>query len=83
MGEALYIFRLLEVSFLLNFFPTGYPRKVFPHEIENFNAPADPNAYLRDLYRDYMTIPPESKRKIHAVYLHPDLKQDIPDTSAE
>ena len=52
-------------------------------EGRNFNAPADPDAYLRDLYRDYMTIPPEGKRKIHAVYLHPDLKQDIPDTSAE
>ena len=60
-----------------------FPLSEIMSEGRNFNAPADPDAYLRDLYRDYMTIPPEGKRKIHAVYLHPDLKQDIPDTSAE
>ena len=34
------------------------------------------DAYLKDLYRNYMDIPPESKRKVHAIYLHPELIND-------
>lgn len=37
-------------------------------EDAQFNAPADPDAYLRDLYHDYMKLPPEDKRSGHAVF---------------
>lgn len=33
-----------------------------------FNAPAAPDAYLNDLYNDYMKLPPEDKRNGHAVF---------------
>lgn len=40
--------------------------KVFP-------APKDINAYLRELYDNYMDIPAEDKQKIHAVFIMPEL----------
>lgn len=51
---------------------------VFPiGEIEfegyKFMAPANPDAYLRDLYKDYMQLPPEEKRIFHAFYIEPEL----------
>lgn len=51
---------------------------IFPiGEIEfegcTFMAPADPDAYLRDLYKDYMQLPPKEKRVFHAVYIEPEL----------
>ncbi len=33
-----------------------------------FSAPANPDAYLRDLYGDYMALPPEEKRHGHAAF---------------
>lgn len=39
-----------------------------------FSAPADPQAYLRDLYGDFMQLPPEEKRKGHACFYLPDFK---------
>ncbi len=50
-------------------FPTG--EIVF--EGKRFLAPANPDAYLRDLYRNYMEIPPVEKRKVHSVFLMPEL----------
>jgi lipopolysaccharide cholinephosphotransferase len=46
---------------------------IFPlGEIEfegcKFSAPASPQAYLSDLYRNFMQLPPEDKRKGHAVF---------------
>lgn len=38
-----------------------------------FNAPHNPDAYLRKLYRNYMQLPPEDKRDIHSVYIQPKL----------
>ncbi len=38
-----------------------------------FKSPADPDAYLKDLYKNYMDVPPIEKRKIHATYIHPEL----------
>jgi lipopolysaccharide cholinephosphotransferase len=35
-------------------------------EGQNFPAPANPDAYLRELYGDYMQIPPESQRIVHS-----------------
>ncbi len=34
-----------------------------------FPCPKDTDAYLRDLYGDYTTLPPEEKRHGHAVYM--------------
>ena len=45
-----------------------FPVKPINFEGEIFKGPADPNAYLTDLYKDYMQLPPEEKRKGHAVF---------------
>lgn len=45
-----------------------YPLGSIRFEDATFSAPARPEAYLTDLYRDYMTLPPESKRGGHAVF---------------
>lgn len=34
-----------------------------------YPAPKNPNARLSDMYGDYMTIPPEDKRRIHAKFI--------------
>lgn len=34
-----------------------------------FRAPNNPDAYLKDLYKNYMQLPPEEKRKGHAAFL--------------
>lgn len=34
-----------------------------------FQAPNNPDAYLKDLYKNYMQLPPEDKRKGHAAFL--------------
>lgn len=51
---------------------------IFPvSEIEfegcRFLAPNNPDAYLKDLFNDYMTIPPVEKRKIHSLFIAPEL----------
>ena len=50
-----------------------FPLGEITFEGKRFSAPCNPDAYLRDLYRNYMDMPPENKRKVHAVYLHPQL----------
>lgn len=45
-----------------------FPVKPLNFEGEIFKAPANPDAYLTDLYGDYMQLPPEEKRKGHAVF---------------
>lgn len=50
-----------------------FPLKPILFEGKEFPAPQDPNSYLKDLYKNYMEIPPEDKRKIHAIYVHPEL----------
>lgn len=52
-------------------FPLGH----IEFEGKLFRAPANPDAYLKDLYKNYMEIPPVEKRKIHATYIHPELIQ--------
>lgn len=32
------------------------------------------DAYLKDLYKNYMDIPPKEKQIVHACYIHPELK---------
>ena len=43
---------------------------------QTFSAPARPDAYLSDLYRNYMDIPPVEKRVIHSVFILPELIKD-------
>ncbi|MDR0939315.1 MAG: LicD family protein [Mediterranea sp.] len=50
-----------------------YPLSTITFEGKTFPAPANPDAYLKDLYRNYMDVPPPEKRKIHAIYIHPEL----------
>ncbi len=38
-----------------------------------FPAPGNPDSYLRDLYGDYMTLPPEDKREFHSVFILPQM----------
>lgn len=45
-----------------------FPLGEIQFEDATFMAPADPDAYLTDLYRDYMQLPPEDKRGGHAVF---------------
>lgn len=45
-----------------------FPLGEIGFEGRTFRAPADPDAYLTDLYRDYMELPPEDKRGGHAVF---------------
>lgn len=52
-----------------------YPLKPIQFEGYEFNGPADPDAYLKDLYQDYMQLPPQEKRVYHAIYINPYLKK--------
>lgn len=45
-----------------------FPVKPIIFEGMEFLAPANPDAYLSDLYRNYMQLPPEDKRHGHAVF---------------
>lgn len=45
-----------------------FPVKTISFEGKEFLAPANPDAYLKDLYKDYMKLPPEDNRKGHAVF---------------
>jgi lipopolysaccharide cholinephosphotransferase len=46
-----------------------FPTSTITFEGKTFRAPANPNAYLSDLYRNYMEIPPKEQRKIHSVFI--------------
>ncbi len=50
-----------------------FPLGTIKFEGKSFAAPYNPDAYLRDLYKNYMQIPPEDKRKIHSVFIMPQL----------
>lgn len=51
-----------------------YPLSEIVFEGKRFPAPANTHAYLSDLYKDYMTIPPKEKQKVHSIFLMPELK---------
>jgi lipopolysaccharide cholinephosphotransferase len=46
---------------------TIFPLKKISFEGQTFYAPNNPDKYLREIYGDYMTIPPASKRETHAL----------------
>lgn len=53
-----------------------FPLSTIEFEGKRFAAPADPDAYLRDLYRNYMEVPPKEKQKVHAVFIMPELIEE-------
>lgn len=50
-----------------------FPLTEVEFEGKRFLGPSNPDAYLRDLYGDYMQVPPEEKRVSHSVFIMPDL----------
>lgn len=52
---------------------TVYPLGTINFEGIPFPAPADCDTYLKDLFGDYMQLPPENQRHTHAVYFTTDL----------
>ena len=50
-----------------------FPIGSIEFEGKTFSAPANPDAYLKDLYCNYMEIPPVEKRTIHSVFIMPEL----------
>ena len=53
-----------------------FPTQRIQFEGISFNGPANPEAYLTDLYRNYMDIPPKEKQKVHAVFIMPELIEE-------
>lgn len=51
-----------------------FPLGTIEFEGVRFPAPGNADAYLTDLFRNYMEIPPVEKRKIHAVFMMPRLE---------
>lgn len=51
-----------------------FPLSEITFEGKTFRAPASPDHYLHDLYKDYMKLPPEDKRTGHAVFFCEELK---------
>lgn len=50
-----------------------FPIGEIDFEGRKFMAPCNPDAYLKDLYKNYMEIPPVEKRKTHAVFFAAEL----------
>jgi len=50
-----------------------FPLKEIHFEGKSFMAPNNPDAYLKDLYNNYMEIPPVEKRQIHSIFIMPEL----------
>ena len=50
-----------------------FPLGEIEFEGRRFMAPANPDAYLRDLYGDYMQVPPPEKRIFHSIFIMPRL----------
>ncbi len=53
-----------------------FPLSTMTFEGKDFPAPRDPDEYLRDLFGDYMRIPPPEQRHIHAVFMLPQLEDE-------
>ena len=53
-----------------------FPTSRIQFEDAEFNAPANPDAYLTDLYRNYMQIPPKEKQIVHSVFILPELIEE-------
>lgn len=53
-----------------------FPTSKVKFEDAEFNAPHNPDAYLKDLYRNYMQLPPEDKRKVHSIFFMKNLIEE-------
>lgn len=51
-----------------------FPLSTITFEGKDFPAPGNVDAYLKDLYKNYMDIPPKEKQIVHACYIHPGTK---------
>lgn len=54
---------------------TVLPLSKIHFEDTDFPAPHDPDQYLKNIYKDYMTIPPVEKRHFHAILIIPELER--------
>ncbi len=54
-----------------------FPLSTIQFEGKTFSSPANTDAYLSDLYKNYMEIPPVEKRVIHSVFILPELVDNI------
>lgn len=52
-----------------------YPLSTVSFEGKEFSAPKNVDAYLKNIYGDYMTLPPVDKRRVHAVYINTNLNR--------
>ena len=50
-----------------------FPLTNVEFEGKTFPAPNNPDAYLTDLFKNYMQIPPVEKRQTHAAFILPEL----------
>ena len=50
-----------------------FPLSRIDFEGQSFSAPANPDQYLRDLYGDYLCLPPVEERHNHAIFFVPSL----------
>lgn len=55
---------------------TIFPLSTIEFEGETFSAPADVDRYLRDLFGEYMTLPPEDQREGHATFFIEELVKE-------
>lgn len=53
-----------------------FPLGTIEFEGKQFAAPHNPDAYLTDLYRNYMQIPPKEKQIVHSVFILPELIEE-------
>ena len=53
-----------------------FPLGTIEFEGKTFSAPHNPDAYLTDLYHDYMQIPPKEKQKVHSVFIMPEMIEE-------
>lgn len=76
-GEGKYMSFQIEDNALgiIHYKDSIFPLTVNRFEDSEFPVPNNSDAYLTDQYGDYMVLPPENKRQIHAVYIHADLNK--------
>lgn len=57
--------------------PTVFPLSTVEFEGKSYPAPHDIDTYLRDLFGDYMQVPPPEKRVVHSVFYVSELVDEV------